>query len=89
MKKHLSGLVGDSITSSLEYAIQSIDGIKDRNKIKHFIMNMPAYDSKAIRKFMRENEPGMDMKHSFSCVNCNHENEIVMPITTEFFWPST
>lgn len=89
IKSHLETKVENSITSFLEYSIQSIEGIRDKNKIKHFVMNMPAYDSKALRKFIVANEPGMDMSHSFSCKSCGHENEISLPITAEFFWPNT
>ena len=86
---HLDTKIENSITSFLEYSIQSIDGIRDKNKIKHFVMNMPAYDSKSLRSFIVANEPGMDMSHSFKCKSCGHENEISLPITSEFFWPST
>ena len=86
---HLDTKIENSITSFLEYSIQSIDGIRDKNKIKHFVMNMPAYDSKSLRSFIVTNEPGMDMSHSFSCKSCGHENEISLPITSEFFWPNT
>jgi len=89
IKNHLETKVENSITSFLEYSIQSIEGVRDRNKIKHFVMNMPAYDSKALRKFIRSKEPGMDMSHSFTCKSCGHKNEINLPITSEFFWPNT
>ena len=89
VSKHLETKVENNITSFLEYSIQSIEGIRDKNKIKHFVMNMPAFDSKALRKFINENEPGMDMSHSFECVSCGHINETKLPITSEFFWPST
>ena len=89
MQKHLETKVENSITSFLEYSILSIDGIRDKNKIKHFVMHMPAFDSKSLRGFISKNEPGMDMSHSFSCKSCGHENVIGLPITSEFFWPNT
>ena len=87
--KHLATKVENSITSFLEYSILSIDDIRDKNKIKHFVMHMPAFDSKALRKFINKNEPGMDMTHNYTCKNCDHENSTRLPITSEFFWPST
>jgi len=87
--KHLKTKVTNNITSFLEYSILSIDNIRDKNKIKHFVMNMPAFDSKSIRKFINKNEPGIDMTHNFTCKDCDHENEVILPITSEFFWPST
>lgn len=89
MASKFKSKVQNSVTSFLEWSILSVDGITDKNKIKHFVMNMPAYDSKSLRKFITSNEPGMDMRHSFSCANCEQENEVYFPITSEFFWPTT
>ena len=47
MKKVL-GVESDlekNVTTSLETAILSIEGVTDKLKIKHFIKYMPAYDS--------------------------------------------
>ena len=85
----LNTATGESITGFLRHSILSIDGIKDKNKIRHFVNNMPAFDSKSLRKFIRENEPGMDMTSEFKCENCNFKNEFEVPLTSEFFWPST
>jgi hypothetical protein len=65
-----------------------IDNVTDRSKIKHFVINMPAYDSRMLRKYILDNEPGMDLRCNFQCKNCGHINEIQMPMTTEFFWPT-
>jgi len=88
MQKALGNSISNNITSFLENSIVSIDGIVDRSKIKHFVLNMPAFDSKALRSFIIDNEPGMDLTCSFVCSNCSHRNESVLPMTTEFFWPS-
>ena len=89
IKRHKLSNTDDTITSNLFYAIQSIDNVTDKNKIRHFINNMPAYDSKEIRKFMRENEPGMDMNFSHDCNNCTSIIDFKIPLTAEFFWPNT
>jgi hypothetical protein len=81
--------VENNITSYLEAAILSVQGITDRNKINHFIKNMPAYDSKSLRSFIRDNEPGIDMSHEFMCQHCQHVNKANLAITPEFFWPRT
>lgn len=88
MQKALGNSISNNITSFLENSIVAIDGITDRSKIKHFVLNMPAFDSKSLRSFIIDNEPGMDMNCSFDCVNCSHRNESILPMTTEFFWPS-
>lgn len=76
------------ITMLLEYSIHSIDGITDKNKLKHFILNMPARDSKSLRKYITDHEPGIEMKDHFKCKNCNSHNKFDIPITSNFFWPS-
>jgi hypothetical protein len=78
-----------SVTDFLEKIIVSIDGVTDRNKITHFINNMPALDSRKLRLHVGENEPGIDMSWKYSCSSCQHENDINVPVTPEFFWPST
>jgi len=88
MQKVTGAQISNNITSFLENSIVSVEGQKDRMKIKHFVMNMPAFDSRALRKFITENEPGMDMSCKFFCKNCGHENTLNMPMSTEFFWPS-
>ena len=79
----------NAVTSFLENCIMSIDGITDKNKITHFIKNMPALDSRKLRLHIKSNEPGMDMSWKYSCPKCDHLNTFAIPITSEFFWPST
>jgi hypothetical protein len=88
MQRVLGAQISNNITSFLENSIVSIDNVTDRSKIKHFVINMPAYDSRMLRKYILDNEPGMDLRCNFQCKNCGHINEIQMPMTTEFFWPT-
>jgi len=88
MQKVTGASISNNVTSFLENSIVSVDGITDRMKIKHFVMNMPAFDSKALRKFIIDSEPGMDMSCEFECKNCGTHNESTMPMTSEFFWPT-
>ena len=85
-RKITSG-IRNGVTSFLEYAVVSIDGITDKNKIQHFIRNMPAFDSKSLRQFINDNEPGIDMSHEWECQYCQHENKNSLAVTSEFFWP--
>jgi len=78
-----------TVTSYLENTIVSVEGVTDRLKIKHFIHNMPAFDSKKLRSFIVDNEPGINMSHSLTCESCGASSDVSLPITSEFFWPST
>lgn len=93
-KKHITNLENANMSNSvgqvtlaLEYLIHSIEGITDKNKIKHFIMNMPARDAKSLRKYIYDHEPGIDMTDKFKCKSCNSDNVFSIPITSDFFWP--
>jgi len=77
-----------SVTRFLEQIIVSVDGISDKNKIHHFVKNMPALDSRKLRMYAKGQEPGIDMSWKYNCANCDHENNFTIPITHEFFWPS-
>jgi len=80
-------VVGTNVTSKLLYSIQSVDGISDKNKIRKFIQNMPALDSRKLRKYMEDIEPGIDMATWMTCTECGEETKVSLPVTTEFFWP--
>jgi hypothetical protein len=88
MSKHFESQIETNVTSNLEKAIVAIDGIRDKNKIRHFVQNMPAYDSRVLRKFIRENEPGIKMEHNLVCANCSSASSVLVPMSREFFWPS-
>jgi hypothetical protein len=65
----LGSKIENNVTSYLENVILSVDGVTDPLKIKHFIKNMPAFDSRKIRNFILSNEPGIDMTHKMTCQN--------------------
>ena len=49
-----------SITNRLILQIMSIDGVTDKKYIRDFVHNMNVKDARAIRKYINENEPGVD-----------------------------
>ena len=51
-----------AITNRMEMQIVSIDGETDRKKIKELINSMPANDSLHLRRYILDNEPGLDFK---------------------------
>lgn len=78
----------NSVTTSLLYSVVSIEGVEDRAKIAGFIRSMLAMDSKALREYIRDNEPGIIMKQETECPSCHAKEEITMPIGVTFLWPS-
>ena len=87
IKKHSDGKMENNIITFLEESIVSIEGITDKNKISHFIRNMPALDSRKLRDYIDNNSPGIDMTYSFECKNCQHKNTVKLPVNSNFFWP--
>lgn len=49
-----------SLTNKLSLLIMAVDGITDRAYITDFIRKMRVKDSSALRRYMADNEPGMD-----------------------------
>lgn len=89
-RKKKSGIVSSSaVTDRLSRSIVSVAGISDKTKIGMFVRNMPARDSLALRKFLDNQEPGIDMSVYMSCPSCNEESEVTMPLGASFFWPDS
>lgn len=55
------GRVVPKITWRLQKEIIEVDGSSDKAVIAKFVESMPIADSKYVRKFMKENEPRLDM----------------------------
>lgn len=87
-RKKLNLRSGDtSVTSSLFQSIISIDSVTDRAQIKRFIDRMPARDSRALREYMSDNAPNVDMKLGVDCKYCGEHSDVTMPMNASFFWP--
>ena len=87
-RKQKLGLQTDSlITDKLNFSITSVDNITDKNKITQFINNMPARDSLVLRRFLENNEPGIDMTVTMKCNSCFEESDLKLPLGASFFWP--
>lgn len=77
------------VTDRLTRSIISVEGIRDKNKIAIFVRNMPARDSLALRKFLDNYEPGIEMKAWMTCPNCHESSEVRLPLGASFFWPES
>ena len=54
--------ISHAITNKMIASIKSIDGITDKKYIREFVVKMNIRDSASLRKYMLENEPGVDFK---------------------------
>jgi hypothetical protein len=75
------------ITTRLRHMITSVDGNSDISTINKYITGMLARDSKALRDYVKNISPDMDM--TFEYTHSTGEKE-ALPITmgVGFFWPS-
>ena len=75
------------VTTRLLASIVSVEGVTDKNKIAHFVRNMPARDSLKLRNYMDKEEPGIEMKAWMTCIECDEHSEVNLPLGASFFWP--
>ena len=87
MKKTTRSPVDRNVTTRLKNTIISVQGNTDHTYINQFVESLNVRDSRAIRKYMEDNTPDLDMTQEFNCVHCGHRGEVDIPITVGFFWP--
>ena len=89
-RQRKQGMISSNrITAALQHSLVSVNGNTDRSQLSKFITNMPAFDSLALREFMKKNEPGIDMTQEITCGACGHVEEVSMPIGVNFLWPGS
>lgn len=79
----------DLVTLALLHSVVSIDGVTDKAELARALPKMPAFDSRALRNFIEENEPGMQLKGMMACPHCGTSSEVDMPLGADFFWPKS
>jgi hypothetical protein len=77
------------MTTRLKRRITSVDGNSEQSFINNFVDNeFLSVDSLAFRTEIEKCVPDVDMTYKFLSI-LGDEKEIVVPMTTQFFWPST
>jgi len=87
-RKLMDSGVESLVTTRLSYQIIAVDNVTDRNKLSAFVRNMPAQDSRKLRNYISEHEPGVDMRAWMSCPHCNEDSRVALPLGSNFFWPT-
>ena len=86
-KKFARG-VDSTLSTRLMYSIISVDGNEDKMEIRKFVQNsLLAMDSRALRTYMREIQPDVDLNLCFDDSATGEEFYMDLPIDTTFFWP--
>jgi len=77
------------VTGRLKMQIVEISGERDPQRLAGIIRNLPARDSRGLRKRIDYITPGIELKTTVVCDSCSFEGEVEVPLGTDFFWPET
>ena len=89
LKKISSGKQDHEVTTRLKKAILSVDGNDDTVHVNSFVDNeFLSRDSLAFRNHLVKTTPDIDMDYLFTCELCGFEQEMTVPMTVQFFWPT-
>jgi len=77
----------DLITKQMKRFVVDFNGYSDQKTIDYVSENLVAIDAKYLRDAFRIISPDVKMEQQFVCKNCEHEEVLVVPFGTDFFWP--
>ena len=82
--KKINKDVSPELSTRLKYLILSVEGKRDKKDIREFVDNyLLAQDSRALREYIREIQPDVDLTFFPDGGN----DRINIPIGISFFWP--
>jgi hypothetical protein len=93
MTKELQGLKkafpNDSfeITVRLKHTISAINGDSSAEKVRYFVDNMLLTDSRALRKYINEITPDLNMTFSYEDSKGDVVEGVSIPMNINFLWP--
>jgi hypothetical protein len=81
--------IDKELTTRLKHLIISVDGEEGRATINNFVDNeLFAMDSRALRSYIREISPDLDMTFTFISDATGEVKEMDIPMDVSFFWPN-
>ncbi len=88
--KKMGDVTSKELTTRLKNMVVSVDGDSDKNVINRFVDNeLFAIDSKALRSYIKEIGPDIDLTWEFISDETGERKEMSMPMGTNFFWPES
>ena len=77
------------VSTRLRYMIQEVDGNTDRGFINNFVKNnLLARDSRALRNYVRDISPDLDLKFNFISDITGETEALDIPFGAGFFYPT-
>jgi hypothetical protein len=77
------------VTTQLAHMIKSVNGNSTEEAIEYVSQNLPSGDSAFLRKIYAKVVPNVELSLGFECQYCEHNEEMEVPLTAEFFWPNS
>lgn len=78
------------LTTRLKNVIVAVDGERGRATINNFVDNeLFAVDSRALRSYIKDISPDLDMTFTFVSDATGEAKEIDIPMDVSFFWPGS
>jgi hypothetical protein len=75
------------LTDQIKMFVKSVNSNEDRGYISEFVDNMPAGDSLYMRSRYSLVMPSFELVQDWACNDCQYEQVLEVPFTSEFFWP--
>jgi hypothetical protein len=75
------------ITTRLKYQIIAINGDSRAESVRYFVDNMLLADSRALRKYVNEITPDLDMTFSYEDSKGDVVEGVSIPMNINFLWP--
>ena len=80
--------VDRALTTRLKHIIIAVDGETGRAAVNNFVDNeLFAQDSRALRSYMKDIAPDLDMTFTFISEETGEASELAIPMDVSFFWP--
>ena len=76
------------ITGQLRSMLVSIEDNATTEALDYVVDNIPSLDSAHLRRCYKEVSPELNMKQYFECAECDHSQDLEVPLTADFFWPN-
>ena len=76
-----------AVTSQIRTMVVAVNGDTSPQAVEYLIENVPSLDSRHLRACYKEVAPNIDLTQHFQCEECDHEQEMEVPLTADFFWP--
>jgi len=89
-KQFKGGFAGvkPELSTRLKKMILTVDGDNDPIKIRNFVENeFLSRDSLAFREHIETISPDIDLTYSYYSESTGEQNEIMLPMSVQFFWP--